>query len=70
MCTKSPQHRLAILCSGYLSAFLLAGVQVSQNVVKSQQGYLLITDRYPQVEVPVFALMARNWQKPRAVTVG
>ncbi len=36
---------------------------------KSQQGYLLITDRYPQVECRVFALMARNWQKPRAVTV-
>lgn len=37
---------------------------------KSQQGYLLITDRYPQVEVPGFRFDGPQLAKPRAVTVG
>lgn len=36
---------------------------------KSQQGYLLITDRYPQVEVPGFRFDGPQLAKPRAVTV-
>ncbi|SPX17459.1 nucleoside triphosphate hydrolase domain [Escherichia coli] len=68
---EKPQHRLAILLH-WLSICFPAGGRTSfrKMLCKSQQGFLLITDRYPQVEVPGFRFDARNWQKPRAVTVG
>ena len=56
MCTKSPQHRLAILLH-WLFIYLLScwrAYKFRKMLCKSQQGFLLITDRYPQVEVPGF----------------
>ena len=52
---EKPQHRLAILLR-WLSICFPAGGRTSfaKMLCKSQQGYLLITDRYPQVEVPGF----------------
>lgn len=54
MCTKSPPHRgnMTALVIYLLSCW--RAYKFRKMLCKSQQGYLLITDRYPQVEVPGF----------------
>src|SRR5258707_66486 len=71
MCTKSPQHRLAILLH-WLSICFPAGGRTSfaKCCVKASKAFCSSPTATRRLKCRGFALMARNWQKPRAVTVG
>ncbi len=66
MCRKSPQHRLAILLHSLCICFPAGGrTSFAKCCVKASKAFCSSPTATRRLKCRGFALMARNWQKPR-----